>query len=86
ATVLSGLGLAMISRLDLADELSGWGAFSTRQLIWLVISIMGATAVVLFLENYRVLFRYTYVFGFVGIALLLLPLVPGLGVEAGADV
>lgn len=86
ATVLSGLGLAMIYRLDLADELSGWGAFSTRQLIWLVIAIMGATAVVLFLENYRVLFRYTYVFGFVGIALLLLPLVPGLGVEAGADV
>lgn len=86
ATVLSGLGLAMIYRLDLADESSGWGAFSTRQLAWLVIAIVGATAVVLFLKNYRVLFRYTYVFGFVGIALLLLPLVPGLGVEAGADV
>ena len=86
ATVLSGLGLAMIYRLDLADDLSGWGAFSTRQLAWLVIAIVGATAVVLFLKNYRVLFRYTYVFGFAGIALLLLPLVPGLGVEAGADV
>ncbi|WP_298742883.1 FtsW/RodA/SpoVE family cell cycle protein [uncultured Microbacterium sp.] len=86
ATVLSGLGLAMIYRLDLADDLAGWGAFSTRQLAWLVIAIVGATAVVLFLKNYRVLFRYTYVFGFVGIALLLLPLVPGLGVEAGADV
>ncbi len=86
ATVLSGLGLAMIYRLDLADGFSGWGAFSTRQLAWLVIAIVGATAIVLFLKNYRVLFRYTYVFGFVGIALLLLPLIPGLGVEAGADV
>ncbi|WP_292830742.1 FtsW/RodA/SpoVE family cell cycle protein [Microbacterium sp.] len=86
ATVLSGLGLAMIYRLDIADDLSGWAAFSTRQLAWLAIAIAGATAVVLFLRNYRVLFRYTYVFGFVGIGLLLLPLVPGLGVDAGADV
>jgi len=86
ATVLSGLGLAMIYRLDLAEDATGWAAFSTRQLVWLVIAIGSAIAVVLALKNYRVLFRYTYVFGFVGIALLLLPFVPGLGTDAGADV
>ena len=54
--------------------------------MWAAIAIAGAVAVVVFLRNYRVLFRYTYLFGLAGIVLLLLPFVPGLGVEAGADV
>ena len=40
----------------------------------------------LLLRNYRVLFRYTSIAGLVGIVLLLLPIVPGLGAEANADV
>ena len=39
ATVLSGLGLAMIYRIDIEDGDSGWAALSTRQLAWLVIAI-----------------------------------------------
>lgn len=85
-TVLTGLGLAMIYRIDLGDDIQGWGAASTRQLAWAAIAFALAIAVVLALRNYRVLFRYTYVSGFVGIALLLLPLVPGLGTDANADV
>jgi cell division protein FtsW (lipid II flippase) len=42
--------------------------------------------VVMFLRNYRVLFRYTYIFGFAGILLLILPIIPGLGTDANADV
>jgi len=86
ATVLSGLGLAMIYRIDLGREITGWAALSTRQLAWLGIAIACAVALVIFLRNYRVLLRYTYVFGFAGILLLLLPFVPGLGTDAGADV
>lgn len=86
ATVLSGLGLAMIYRIDIEKELTGWAALSTRQLVWAAIAIAGAIAVVVFLKNYRVLFRYTYLFGLTGILLLLLPFVPGLGTDAGADV
>ncbi len=86
ATVLSGLGLAMIYRLDIAEEFTGWAAFSTRQLAWLAIAIVAATAIVVMLRNYRVLFRYTYLFGLTGILLLLLPFVPGLGTDANADV
>ncbi len=86
ATVLSGLGLAMIYRIDIAEGDTGWDAFSTRQLAWAAIAVGGAIAVVVLLKNYRVLFRYTYVFGFAGILLLLLPFVPGLGTDAGADV
>ena len=33
------------------------------------------------LRNYRVLFRYTYIFGLAGILLLLLPFVPGLRID-----
>ncbi|HEX5856969.1 MAG TPA: FtsW/RodA/SpoVE family cell cycle protein [Microbacterium sp.] len=87
ATLLTGLGIAMIYRIDIAVELQGWDAYSTKQLAWTGLAVVGAIAVVLFLRNYRVLFRYTYVSGLAGILLLLLPFVPGLGVEeAGADV
>ncbi len=86
ATVLTGLGLAMIYRLDIAENAHGWDAFSTRQLAWAAIAIVAAIIVVIVLRNYRLLFRYTYLSGLVGIVLLLLPFVPGLGTDANADV
>ncbi|RLK52218.1 FtsW/RodA/SpoVE family cell cycle protein [Microbacterium telephonicum] len=86
ATVLTGLGVAMIYRIDIEKNVDGWEALSTKQLVWTAIAMAGAIAIVLALRNYRVLFRYTYVFGFAGIALLLLPFVPGLGADANADV
>jgi cell division protein FtsW (lipid II flippase) len=86
ATLLTGLGLAMIYRIDIARDRHGWEAFSTRQLAWAAIALVGAVLVVLLLRNYRVLFRYTYIFGFVGIGLLILPIIPGLGTDANADV
>ncbi|WP_347346614.1 FtsW/RodA/SpoVE family cell cycle protein [Microbacterium sp.] len=86
ATVLTGLGIAMIYRIDLWLGDAGWDAVSTRQLAWAAIGMAGAVAIVLFLRNYRVLFRYTYLFGLTGLVLLLLPFVPGLGTDANADV
>ncbi len=87
ATLLTGLGIAMIYRIDIAKNVEGWEAYSVRQLAWAAISVAGAVAVVIALRNYRVLFRYTYLFGLGGILLLLLPFVPGLRVpDANADV
>ncbi len=86
ATLLTGLGLAMIYRLDLQWERHGWEAYSTRQLAWAAIALISAILVVMFLHNYRVLFRYTYIFGFVGIVLLVLPVIPGLSGGGNADV
>lgn len=87
ATVLTGLGIAMIYRIDIAKGLTGWAAFSSKQLAWTGISIAGAIAVVILLRNYRVLYRFTYIFGLAGIVLLLLPFVPGLRIaDANAQV
>ncbi|MFK4836319.1 FtsW/RodA/SpoVE family cell cycle protein [Microbacterium sp. ZW T2_14] len=86
ATLLTGLGLAMIYRLDLYWERHGWEAYSTRQLAWAGIALIAAILVVMFLRNYRVLFRYTYIFGLVGILLLVLPVIPGLSGGGNADV
>lgn len=86
ATVLTGLGIAMIYRIDLAVGLRGWDATAIRQIAWASIALVAALLVVIFVRNYRVLFRYTYLSGLVGILLLLLPFVPGLGTEQNADV
>lgn len=87
ATLLTGLGIAMIYRIDIAEANTGWDAYSTKQLVWTAISLAGAIAIVIALRNYRVLFRYTYLFGLAGIVLLLLPFVPGLRIPgAAADV
>ena len=86
ATLLTGLGIAMIYRLDIAEAYTGWGAFSTKQLAWTAISLAGAIAIVILLRNYRILFRYTYLFGLAGILLLLLPFIPGVGIRGAADV
>jgi len=87
ATVLTGLGIAMIYRIDLYRGHEGWDALSTRQIAWSAIAMALAVTVVVLLRNYRVLFRYTYLTGLAGIVLLLLPVVPGLALQdAGAAV
>ncbi|HET8927340.1 MAG TPA: FtsW/RodA/SpoVE family cell cycle protein [Microbacterium sp.] len=86
ATLLTGLGIAMIYRLDIAERYHGWAAYSTRQLAWSLIALVGAILVVYFLKNYRVLFRYTYISGLVGIVLLILPVIPGLSAGGNADI
>ncbi|WP_419817964.1 FtsW/RodA/SpoVE family cell cycle protein [Glaciibacter flavus] len=87
ATVLNGLGIAMIYRIDIADKQYGWDSAAVRQIAWASIAIVCAIGVLVIIRNHRTLFRYTYVSGFAAIVLLLLPLVPGLGREvSGARV
>ena len=87
ATVLNGLGIAMIYRIDVADQQSGWDSAAVRQTVWSALAIFSAIIVLLVIRNHRVLFRYTYIAGLVGVILLFLPLVPGLGQEiSGARV
>lgn len=80
---LNGIGLAMIYRIDLAREAadSQAHAFAPAQLMWTAISVVCFIATLVIIRDHRKLQAFTYTFGFIGIVLLLLPLVPGLGVN-----
>lgn len=83
AGLLNGLGLAMIHRLDLAEQLSGGGGEPNfvPQLAWTALGVGLFVVVLAVVRDHRVLQRYTYTAGFIGLLLLMLPLLPGLGVE-----
>jgi cell division protein FtsW (lipid II flippase) len=78
ATLLNGLGIAEITRLDIADRLNGWEAAGIRQIAWSAIAIAIAIAVVIAIRNHRVLQRFRYVAMFTAFLLLVLPVVPGI--------
>ena len=78
---LNGVGLAMIYRLDLAyaAKPNHDHGFAGRQLAWTAISVALAAIVLILLRDHRTLRRYTYTAMVVGLALVALPLVPGIG-------
>lgn len=82
AALLNGIGMAEIYRIDLLWEREGWDAYSTRQIVWTGIAILGAIATLLIIRNHRVLQRYRYLAMLVGIVLLVLPMLPVIGLEA----
>ncbi|HHW84275.1 MAG TPA: FtsW/RodA/SpoVE family cell cycle protein [Actinomycetales bacterium] len=80
AVALTGIGLAAIYRLDLSYAARGADSgFANRQLVWMLLGMVAATVVVWLFRDHRIMKRYTYLFLLAGLALLLLPLVPGLG-------
>lgn len=81
ATFLNVIGVAMIYRIDLAVDLSGWDATSMRQLVWSSVAVFAAIAAILLIRNHMVLFRYTYLTGLAAVILLLLPMLPIVGQE-----
>ncbi|QQS02143.1 MAG: FtsW/RodA/SpoVE family cell cycle protein [Austwickia sp.] len=81
ATLLNGLGIVMIHRLDVA--VGGEGATAPRQIMWAGLSMVVAALVLVALRDHRILRRYTYTFMLVGLVALLLPLLPVLGKEKG---
>jgi cell division protein FtsW (lipid II flippase) len=77
----------MIYRIDLHwEEVDRWAGASQNQIIYAAGSILLAIVLVWVLANYRVLFRYTYIFGLSGIVLLLLPFIPFLNGGGNATV
>jgi cell division protein FtsW (lipid II flippase) len=81
ATVLNGIGIAEIYRIDISAGDSGWDSAAVRQIVWTAIAIACAIGVILVLRNHRMLQRYTYIAGLVALVLLLLPMLPGIGRE-----
>jgi cell division protein FtsW (lipid II flippase) len=75
--VLSGLGLTMIHRLDLAGAQDGGGGREDApvQLLWATVGVALFVAVVVVLRDHRLLSRFAYTLGLVGLVLLALPAV-----------
>ena len=83
---LSGIGLAMIYRIDLANadsaERAGRSvpsAFAPLQMMWTLVAVGLFVGVLVVVRDHRALARYSYTAGLVGILLLLLPAFPGIG-------
>ena len=81
ATLLNGLGLVMLHRIDIARGQAFGDGLALRQLTWSALAVAIAAAVLVLLPDHRLLRRYTYVAGLAAVVLLLMPLVPFLGRE-----
>jgi len=73
ASLLAGLGFAMIFRLD--------GDLAAEQFAWLGVGFVGFCATLVLVRNHKQLDAYTYTIGLIGIVLLLLPVIPVIGRE-----
>src|ERR671912_460803 len=78
-TLLNGLGLVMLHRLDLASDRSITEGVALRQLMLSALAVAIAAVVLVLLRDHRILRRYTYLAGAIGFFLLVLPLFPVIG-------
>lgn len=85
ATLLNGLGLVMIHRLDLAvgRDPSDWVA--SRQLIWSALAVAVAAGVLVLVKDHRLLRRFTFTSMLAGFVLLMLPMLPFIGQEVNGS-
>ncbi|MEC4017403.1 FtsW/RodA/SpoVE family cell cycle protein [Streptomyces sp. H27-D2] len=77
ATLLNGLGLVLIWRLDQEPTISTaqlGGAMAPNQLMWSTIGVALFLGVLLILKDHRALQRYTYISMVVALVLLILPM------------
>ncbi len=78
-TLLNGLGLVMIHRLDIATGKDIGEGLALKQLTWSALGVAIAAVLLFVLRDHRQLRRYTFTAAAIGFGLLILPLVPGLG-------
>ena len=75
--LLTAIGITMIARIDQSMDTT----VAKRQLMWLCLALVLSGLIIVFLRDYRVLRRFSYVSMVVGLALLLSPMLPVLGQE-----
>lgn len=73
AALLNGVGYVFIARLN--EDLAG------LQAAWTAVGILGFIGTLVLVKDIKVLQRYRYTFGLVGVVLLLMPLLPVIGNE-----
>ena len=79
--LLNGIGLAMIYRIDQIPEPPRTDAVD--QLMMTALGLMLFSGVIIALRDHRRLQRYPYLLFIAGLAMLLMPLLPVIGVESG---
>ncbi len=79
AALLNGIGFVMITRLD--RDRPAADALGPAQAVWTAVGIAAFVLVLVVVRDSRVLARYRYTFLLLGLVALLLPLVPGIGLE-----
>jgi cell division protein FtsW (lipid II flippase) len=80
AMLLNGLGVAEIYRLDLATLANGGvELFGIKQVIWTVVAMIAAAAVIWFIPSHLFLRRYVYISMVIGLVLLISPMLPVIG-------
>ena len=92
AALLNGLGVVMIYRLqqsgrngDPGNQISTLSSSATtQQVMYSAVGVVAFVLVLVFIREARVLQRYTYTLGALGLLLLALPALPGIG-SAVAD-
>ncbi|MCW2738345.1 FtsW/RodA/SpoVE family cell cycle protein [Nocardioides sp.] len=80
---LNGLGLAILRRLDITYEAQGFDqhTFARQQLTWMTLGVVLFILTLVLLRDHRSLQRFTYTSGLAGILLLILPFIPGIGLN-----
>ncbi|MDO4784518.1 MAG: FtsW/RodA/SpoVE family cell cycle protein [Propionibacteriaceae bacterium] len=79
--LLNGLGIAMIARIDQFSNPPREEA--AVQLMWTGLGVVLFCLILVVLRDHRVLGRFKYLLFLLGFTMLMLPLLPGLGVERG---
>lgn len=74
ALLFNAFGLAIILQIDNALDQA-----DLKQDLWTLVAIALVIFIIIFLKDYKVLRRYSYIFMIAGVILLILPVVPGLG-------
>lgn len=85
ATLLNGLGLVMIHRIDLARGKGIVEGAALRQLMWSTIAVAAAVALLFLVRDHRKLRRYTFTFAAAGLALLMMPMLPFIGMNINGN-
>ena len=86
AAMINLMGLVMIHRLDVAEQLRAQAndnkvpsSDAVAQATWVLVALVLFTLVLFFITDHRKLQRYTFTFLVAGVVLLLLPLLPIIG-------
>jgi cell division protein FtsW (lipid II flippase) len=71
--LLNGLGVTFIGRLSLSEVTDSYAGQGMRQWLWTIAAVTFFCAVLFLVRDHRMLSRFAYTFGLVGVVLVMVP-------------